>query len=288
MLRCKTKHIIISNLLALLRACSASRITVSLPCLSDIEVNYYGRQYNGSGEILSPVSTRLDISPANWHGLDIFHNSQLTRYHDGVNLFPSRTPEAVQPCDVAHLDDVGEDNEEFAVSEIKATRRDPQTGRMKWLVGFRGYAADSDLWIEDSQMNELLRTEARERNAELLAEGERITLLEAAAASNRAQPRGRQRVASADTATAAGAAPPLRRPRGRPRKLLPAPTAAAPPVNAESIPTAGAAPAAAAAAAPLGAAPPPKRPRGRPRKTPPAAALALEGEGSGSASRCPG
>ncbi len=26
-------------------------------------------------EILSPVSTRLDMSPANWHGLDIFHNS---------------------------------------------------------------------------------------------------------------------------------------------------------------------------------------------------------------------
>ena len=133
-------------------------------------------------EIISPVSARLDMSPANWHGLDIFHSSQLTPYHDGVNLFPSRTPETVQPCDVAHLDSWEDDNEEFAVSEIKAARRDPQSSHMKWLVGFRGYAADSDLWIEDSQMNELLRAEARTRNAELLAEGERITLLETAAA----------------------------------------------------------------------------------------------------------
>ncbi len=120
------------------------------------------------------MSTRLEMSPANWHGLDIFHNSQLTRYHDGPNLFPSCTPEAVQLCDVAHLDDLEADNEECAVSENEAARRDPRAGRIKWLVGFRGYAADSDLWIEDSQMNELLQAEARTRNAELLAEGERI------------------------------------------------------------------------------------------------------------------
>ena len=229
-------------------------------------------------EIISPVSARLDMSPANWHGLDIFHSSQLTPYHDGVNLFPSRTPETVQPCDVAHLDGWEDDNEEFAVSEIKAARRDPQSGRMKWLVGFRGYAADSDLWIEDSQMNALLRAEARTRNAELLAEGERITLLEAAAATNRAQPRGRQRAAAAGVATAAGAAPPLRRPRGRPRKVPPAPAAVSPTEAAENTTAGDAAPATAA---------PPKRPRGRPRKAPPAAALSLEGEGAGSASRCP-
>ena len=122
-------------------------------------------------EIISPVSARLDVSPANWHGLDIFHSSQLTPYHDSVNLFPSCAPETVQPCDVAHLDGWEDNDDEFAVSEIKTARRDLQSSRIKWLVVFRGYAADSDLWIEDGQMNELLRTEARTRNAELLAEG---------------------------------------------------------------------------------------------------------------------
>lgn len=65
-------------------------------------------------------------------------------------------------------------------------------------------------------MNEL-RTEIRTRNAEMLAEGERATLLEAATATNRAQPRRRQRIAAAGAATAAGAAPPLRHPREPPR-----------------------------------------------------------------------
>ena len=208
--------------------------------------------------------------------ISIFHNSQLTPYHDGGNRFPPLTPETVQPCEVAHLDDWEDDNEEFAVSEVKAARKDPRSSRMKWLVGFRGYAADSDLWIEDSQMNDLLRAEARTRNAELLAEGQRITLLEAAAATNRAQPRGRQRAAAASVTTAAGAAPPLRRPHGRPRKVPPAPAAAAPPEAAEDTAVPDAAPATAA---------PPKRPRGRPRKAPPAVALSLEGEGAGSASR---
>lgn len=60
-----------------------------------------------------------------------------------------------------------------------------------------------DLCIEVSQMNEILRTEARTRNAELLAKAERITLLEAATATNRAQPRGRQRIAAAGPATGA-------------------------------------------------------------------------------------
>ena len=224
-------------------------------------------------EIISPVSTRLDMSPANWRGLDIFHNSQLTRYHDGVNLFPSRTPETVQPCDVAHLDDWDADNEEFAVSEIKAARRDPQAGCMKWLVGFRGYAADSDLWIEDSQMNELLRAEARTRNAELLAEGERITLLEAAAAANRAQPRGRQCTAVSGTAPA-GDAPPLRRPRGRPRKtpLTPAPDGT--PASAGCASARGAAEP--PATAPPGAPPPLQRPS---REAPQNAAGHLAGAG---------
>ncbi len=77
------------------------------------------------------MSTRLDMSPANWHGLDIFHNSQLTRYYDGANLFPSRTPETVQPCDVAHLDDMEADNEAFAVSEIKAA----SSGRTNEVAG---------------------------------------------------------------------------------------------------------------------------------------------------------
>ena len=122
-------------------------------------------------EIKSPVSARLDMSPANWHGVDVFHSSQLTPYHDGANLFPSRTPETVQPCNVAHLDGWEDDNQESAVSTIKAARRDLQSSRMTWLVGFRGYAANSDLWIEDSQMNELLRAKARTRNAEPLAEG---------------------------------------------------------------------------------------------------------------------
>lgn len=52
------------------------------------------------------------------------------------------------------------------------------------LIGSRGYATDSDLWIEDSQVNEPLRTEMRTRNAGLLGEGERITLLETATAAH--------------------------------------------------------------------------------------------------------
>ena len=113
-------------------------------------------------------------------------------------------------------------------------------------------------------MNEILRAEARTRNAEPLAQGERITLLEAAAATS--------------VATTVGAAPPLRRPPGRPRNVpiarqLPhRPGLTMTPLHVTQHPTL------------LHRR---KRPLEQPRKAPPAVALSLEGEGSRSASRCP-
>lgn len=76
----------------------------------------------------------------------MFHVSQITPYHDGADVFPSRTPISVDPDDVAHLDGWEDDNKEYAVSKSKAAK-DPATGKMTWLVGFRGYAADEDQWL---------------------------------------------------------------------------------------------------------------------------------------------
>lgn len=71
------------------------------------------------------------------------------------------------------------------VTEIKASRIDPKTGRQVLLVGWRGYAANDNSWVEDIQVNELLRAEARARKTELLAKGQRTTALEAATAAQR-------------------------------------------------------------------------------------------------------
>ena len=72
-------------------------------------------------------------------------------YIDGVNLFPSRTPETVQPCHVAYLDGWEHDNEEVG-KRNQGRQKDPQSGRTEWLVGCRGCAAGSDLWIVEIQM----------------------------------------------------------------------------------------------------------------------------------------
>lgn len=75
-------------------------------------------------------------------------------------------------------------------------------------------------WIKNSLTKEALWTEARTRNAELLAEGARIMSVQAAAATNRAQPSSHQSecIAAASAATTAGAAPPPLCPCGRLRK----------------------------------------------------------------------
>jgi hypothetical protein len=136
-------------------------------------------------EVMTPnIAMRLDMSTVSWKGHDIFHVSQLTPYHDGVDIFPSRTPESVQPCEVAHLDGWEAENREFAVNELKASRINPVSRKMEWFVSFRGYAADSDLWIGESQMNDLLKTEAAERSVELREEGERLAKLEATTSAN--------------------------------------------------------------------------------------------------------
>lgn len=116
---------------------------------------------------------------------------------------------------------------------------------MKWLVDFRGCAQELDLWIADSQMNDLLRAEARTRIAEVLAEDERMMLLKAATAANRAQHRGRQRAA------ALGAACYRPNPSGRPRNTVPASASAAQPARARHDLDAAIASATAAVAATL-------------------------------------
>lgn len=58
---------------------------------------------------------------------------------------------------------------------------------------WRGFAADEDSWIEDSQMNDLLRKEAEERHTELLEEGRRQTALEKTTAANRSKSRRNRR-----------------------------------------------------------------------------------------------
>lgn len=96
-----------------------------------------------------------------------------------------------RPCNVVHLDGWEEGNDEYAVSDIKATRKDPASKRMMWPVGWHGYAADTDSRIEDCQMNNPLRKEAEERHTELLVARERYTALDKATAANRSKPRRR-------------------------------------------------------------------------------------------------
>jgi hypothetical protein len=121
---------------------------------------------------------QLGMSRMSWKGLDIFHVSQLTPYNDGVNMFPSRTPESVQPCDIAHLDAWEAEDVEYAVNELKASRVNTATQLTEWLVSWKGYAEDANLWIQDSQMNDLLRVEAKDRSQELMEEGKRLATLE--------------------------------------------------------------------------------------------------------------
>jgi hypothetical protein len=49
-------------------------------------------------------------------------------------MFPSRTPESVQPCDIAHLDAWEADDVEYAVNEFKASRVNATTKLTEWLV----------------------------------------------------------------------------------------------------------------------------------------------------------
>jgi hypothetical protein len=114
-----------------------------------------------------------------------FHVSQLTHYFDGADIFPSRTLKSVQPEDVAHLDGWEAENREYAVNEIKAARVSPATKRQEWLVSWRGFAADDDLWIQDSQMDAILRVEAVSRDVELMDEGLRSAILKQATTKHR-------------------------------------------------------------------------------------------------------
>jgi hypothetical protein len=92
----------------------------------------------GPFEITKVIQQRstmqLDMSRMSWKGLDIFHVSQLTPYNDGVNIFPSRTPESVQPCDIAHLDAWEVEDVEYAMNEVKASRVNTTTKLTEWLV----------------------------------------------------------------------------------------------------------------------------------------------------------
>jgi hypothetical protein len=126
------------------------------------------------------VSMKLDMSGMNWKGHDVFHVSQLTHYCDGADTFPSRSPESVQPEDVAHLDGWEAEHREYAVNEIKAACVSPATKRKEWLASWRGYAADDDLWIQQSQMNDILRAETVSRDVKLMGEGVQLAMLEQA------------------------------------------------------------------------------------------------------------
>jgi hypothetical protein len=79
------------------------------------------------------------------------------------------------------------------VNEIKAARVSPATKRKEWLVNWRGYAADDDLWIQDSQMNDILRAEAVSRDVELMEEGVRLAMLEQASTKHRQDGRKRRK-----------------------------------------------------------------------------------------------
>jgi hypothetical protein len=67
---------------------------------------------------------------------------------------------------------------EYAVNEPKASRMDATTKQMEWFVSWKGFAADDDMWIGASQMNDLLRTEADQRAGELHEEGLGLAQLE--------------------------------------------------------------------------------------------------------------
>jgi transposase InsO family protein len=139
------------------------------------------------------VTMQLDMSRVPWKGLDIFHVSQLSPYFDGVNIFPSRTPESVQPCDIAHLDTWEANDVEYTVEDVKAARTNPETKAKEWLVSWQGYAVDADSWIQDSQMNDLLRAEAEERKDELWAEGKRMAKLEKSTLGHRQRNKDRRK-----------------------------------------------------------------------------------------------
>jgi hypothetical protein len=62
---------------------------------------------------------QLHMSRMSWKGLDIFPVSQLMPSNDGVNMFPSKTPDTVQPCDIAHLDAWEAKDVEYAVNETQ-------------------------------------------------------------------------------------------------------------------------------------------------------------------------
>jgi hypothetical protein len=49
-------------------------------------------------------------------------------------MFPSRTPESVQPCDIAHFDALDADNVEYAVNELKASVLNTTIKPTEWLV----------------------------------------------------------------------------------------------------------------------------------------------------------
>jgi hypothetical protein len=65
-------------------------------------------------------------------------------------MFPSRTPESVQPGDITHLDAWEAEDVEYAVKELKASRVNPTTKSIEWLVSWKGHAADADLCIHDA------------------------------------------------------------------------------------------------------------------------------------------
>lgn len=145
-------------------------------------------------EVVHPnVAMRLDMSRVHWKGHDIFHVSQLTPYFDGTDLFPSRTPESLQSCDVAHLDGWEADDIEYAVNELKASRMNTKTRKMEWFVSWKGFAADDDMWIGASQMNDLLRTEADQRAGELHEEGLRLARLESLTTTQREAQQNKRR-----------------------------------------------------------------------------------------------
>jgi hypothetical protein len=139
------------------------------------------------------VSMKLYMTGINWKGHDVFHVSQLTHYCDGADIFPSRTPNSVQPEDVAIWNCWEAEHREYAVNEIKAACVSPATKRKEWLVSWRAYAADDDLWIQDFQMNDILRAEAVSRDVELKEEGVRLAMLEQASTKHRQAGQKRRR-----------------------------------------------------------------------------------------------
>jgi hypothetical protein len=99
----------------------------------------------------------------------------------------------VQPCDIAHLDTWEANDVEYTVEDVKAARTNPETKAKEWLVSWQGYAVDADSWIQDSQMNDLLRAEAEERKDELWAEGKRMAKLEKSTLGHRQRNKDRRK-----------------------------------------------------------------------------------------------